>query len=48
MTARLPDRALSGRFETIDEAGALVLATATGRVALPAAEIQFGQPAGEA
>ena len=28
ITARLPDRALAGRFETVDETGALVLATA--------------------
>ena len=28
ITARLPDRALTGRFETVDETGALVLATA--------------------
>ena len=41
ITARLPDRALSGRFETVDETGALVLETAEGRVALPAAEIHF-------
>jgi BirA family biotin operon repressor/biotin-[acetyl-CoA-carboxylase] ligase len=42
VTARLPDRAVTGRFETIDQAGALVLATATGRVTLPAADVQFG------
>ncbi len=41
ITARLPDRALTGRFETLDEIGALVLATADGRVVLPAADIQF-------
>jgi BirA family biotin operon repressor/biotin-[acetyl-CoA-carboxylase] ligase len=42
VTARLPGRAVTGRFETIDQAGALVLATATGRVILPAADVQFG------
>ena len=41
ITARLPDRALTGRFETVDETGALIIATADGRVALPAAEIHF-------
>lgn len=41
ITARLPNRTISGRFETVDETGALVLATAEGRLALPAAEIQF-------
>jgi BirA family biotin operon repressor/biotin-[acetyl-CoA-carboxylase] ligase len=42
ITARLPGREIVGRFETLDETGALVLATAGGRVALPAAEIHFG------
>ena len=42
VTARLPDRAVAGRFETIDAGGALVLATAAGRVTLPAAELHFG------
>lgn len=41
VTARLPGRALTGRFETIDATGALVLATAEGRVVLPAAEVHF-------
>jgi BirA family biotin operon repressor/biotin-[acetyl-CoA-carboxylase] ligase len=45
VTARLPGRSVSGRFETIDPSGALVLATATGRVLLPAAELHFaGDP----
>ena len=44
ITARLPGRSLVGRFETIDPTGALVLATADGRVALPAADIAFGGP----
>jgi BirA family biotin operon repressor/biotin-[acetyl-CoA-carboxylase] ligase len=44
VTARLPGRVLTGRMETIDETGALVLATDAGRVALPAAELHFGPP----
>lgn len=48
VVARLPDRAVEGRFETIDATGALVLATGTGRVALPAAEVHFGARAEEA
>lgn len=43
VTARLPDRTLSGRFETIDESGALVLATPGGRMVLPAADLSFGE-----
>jgi hypothetical protein len=39
---RASDRAVTGRFETIDAAGALVLATPTGRQTFPAADIQFG------
>jgi len=39
--ARLPARVISGTFETIDETGALVLATAKGPVTLPAAEVFF-------
>ena len=42
ITARLPGCEVSGAFETIDETGALVLGTASGRIALPAAEIHFG------
>jgi BirA family biotin operon repressor/biotin-[acetyl-CoA-carboxylase] ligase len=41
VVARLPGREVAGRFETIDETGALVLATARGRVVLPAAEVHF-------
>lgn len=44
MTARLPGREIVGRFETVDEVGALVLATDRGRVVLPAAEVFFGAP----
>jgi BirA family transcriptional regulator, biotin operon repressor / biotin---[acetyl-CoA-carboxylase] ligase len=46
LTARLPGRAITGVFETIDETGAIVLAAPGGRVALPAAEIFFGNGAG--
>jgi BirA family biotin operon repressor/biotin-[acetyl-CoA-carboxylase] ligase len=42
VTARLPGREIAGVFETIDPSGAIVLAAASGRVALPAAEIHFG------
>jgi len=48
ITARLPDRAITGRFETIDATGALVLATDGGRVVLPAADIHFPSPRSEA
>ena len=41
IVARLPGREVAGRFETVDERGAIVLATAEGRVALPAADIHF-------
>lgn len=45
VTARLPDRAVVGRFESVDERGAIVLATATGREILPAADVFFpGEP----
>jgi BirA family biotin operon repressor/biotin-[acetyl-CoA-carboxylase] ligase len=43
VTARLPGREIGGRFETIDESGALELVTPQGRVSLPAAEIHFAQ-----
>jgi BirA family biotin operon repressor/biotin-[acetyl-CoA-carboxylase] ligase len=39
--ARTGTRERSGRFETIDETGALVLLTAQGREAIPAAEVFF-------
>jgi BirA family biotin operon repressor/biotin-[acetyl-CoA-carboxylase] ligase len=42
MVARLPGREVAGRFETVDHTGALVVATATGREVLPAAEVHFG------
>jgi BirA family biotin operon repressor/biotin-[acetyl-CoA-carboxylase] ligase len=42
VTARLPGREVAGVFETVDPSGAIVLAAASGRVALPAAEIHFG------
>lgn len=41
IVARLPGREIFGRFETIDETGALVLDTPTGRATLPAAEVFF-------
>lgn len=41
LTARLPNRTVVGVFETINETGAIVLNTAEGRVALPAADIFF-------
>jgi BirA family biotin operon repressor/biotin-[acetyl-CoA-carboxylase] ligase len=41
--ARTPGRVVEGRFETIDATGALVLATASGRVVLPAAEVHFAE-----
>lgn len=47
IVARLPGREVSGRFETVDETGAIVLATPEGRVVLPAADIHFaGEGAG--
>jgi BirA family biotin operon repressor/biotin-[acetyl-CoA-carboxylase] ligase len=48
ITARLPGRAITGRFETIDATGALVLATDGGRVVLPAADVHFPEPRSEA
>ena len=42
ITARLPDRSVSGRFETVDAAARWCSATAEGRMALPAAEVHFG------
>lgn len=45
LVARTPGREIAGRFETIDATGALVLATATGRVTLPAADTHFPEPA---
>ena len=41
ITARMPGREVSGRFETVDESGAVVLDTPTGRLHLPAADIHF-------
>lgn len=41
ITARTARETLIGTFETIDETGAIVLITASGRVAVPAAEIFF-------
>ncbi len=41
VTARTGNAVLQGTFETIDDTGALVLATADGRRAVPAAEVFF-------
>ncbi len=41
VTARLPGSTVSGRMITVDETGAIVLDTATGRRHLPAADIFF-------
>jgi BirA family transcriptional regulator, biotin operon repressor / biotin---[acetyl-CoA-carboxylase] ligase len=50
VVARLPGREVSGVFRTLDDSGAILLETAEGRVALPAAEIFFdtGSCSGEA
>lgn len=42
ITAKLMDRVEVGTFETVDEAGAIVLKTPKGLLHLPAAEIYFG------
>lgn len=41
IVARLPKAQISGRFETVDAEGSLVVATAEGRVVLPAADVFF-------
>jgi len=41
ITARLPGEEVTGRFETVDEAGHLVLTTPKGRRAIAAAEVYF-------
>lgn len=41
IVARLPGREIAGRFETIDDSGALVLDTPKGLITLPAAEVHF-------
>ena len=41
ITARTARETVSGTFETVDEAGQLVLITAKGRVTLPAADVYF-------
>lgn len=48
IVARLPGRAVAGRFETLDATGALVLVTERGRISLPAAEVHFAAEAGDA
>ena len=41
ITARTMQDEITGRFETVDEAGRLVLETPKGRVAIPAADVYF-------
>lgn len=41
VTARAGNQTHEGRFETLDESGALVLRTARGRLAIPAADVYF-------
>ncbi|MGB0498604.1 MAG: biotin--[acetyl-CoA-carboxylase] ligase [Rubricella sp.] len=41
VTARMPGRTVSGRFEGIDDTGAIVIDTGQGRQAIPAADIFF-------
>lgn len=41
ITARTPRDSHQGRFDTVDAAGNLVLTTAQGRIALPAADVFF-------
>ncbi|MDB6176133.1 biotin--[acetyl-CoA-carboxylase] ligase [Paracoccus sp. Z330] len=43
VTARTGTSETTGRFEGMDETGALVLMTSRGRVAIPAADIYFGE-----
>jgi BirA family biotin operon repressor/biotin-[acetyl-CoA-carboxylase] ligase len=41
VTARTGTETYEGRFETLDDGGALVLQTARGRIAIPAADVYF-------
>lgn len=41
IVARLPHRTLTGRFETVDPQGSLVIVTREGREVLPAADVHF-------
>ena len=41
ITARTARNEVTGRFETVDEAGQLVLRTPTGQVSIPAADVYF-------
>ena len=45
ITARTGPHARTGRFDGIDEAGALILTTAQGREVVPAADIYFAEGA---
>lgn len=44
LTARMADRSVTGRWQDIDETGALVLETGSGQVTLHAADVHFPQP----
>jgi BirA family biotin operon repressor/biotin-[acetyl-CoA-carboxylase] ligase len=41
ITARTARSEITGTFETVDEAGQLVLLTSKGRVTIPAADVYF-------
>lgn len=41
IVARLPNTSVTGRFETVDAQGAIVVLTSEGRVVLPAADVFF-------
>jgi BirA family biotin operon repressor/biotin-[acetyl-CoA-carboxylase] ligase len=43
VTARLPGGAVTGRFETVDDAGRLILSTPAGRQAIAAGDVFFGE-----
>ena len=44
ITARTGAVETTGRFEGIDETGALILSGPRGRQAIPAADVYFGRP----
>ncbi len=46
ITARLPGREITGRFDTIDDMGSLILTEGRTRHVIPAAEVYFPQPQG--
>lgn len=47
IVARMPHRTLTGRFETVDPQGSLVIVTSEGREVLPAADVHFLPQNGE-